>query len=81
MYHESDGLQNYTVQATDAEKMAREKEEKFAGIRKLSDRKKSLNDRISKNQKELLEIGNNIKPIRDKIAKKESEVRKNMLLL
>lgn len=54
--------------------MAREKEEKFAGIRRLSDRKKALNDRISKNSKELLELGNNTKPIKDKIAKRESEV-------
>ncbi|CAJ1930289.1 unnamed protein product [Cylindrotheca closterium] len=69
-------MSSVSKQATDAENLAREKEEKFAGIRKLSDRKKALNERISKTSKELLELGDNIKPIKDKIAKKESEREK-----
>jgi len=66
-------MSSASQKATDAENMARDKEEKFAGIRKLSERKKHLNDTISKKNKELLDLKNNVKPIKDKVAKKESE--------
>lgn len=62
-------------QATEYEKLAKEKEEKFAGFRKMVERKAALQEVITRNEKQLLILRNNIKPVRDKKSKKEMEVR------
>jgi hypothetical protein len=61
--------------------MSRDKQEKFAGVQKLAERKRILQETVSRNQKESAKLANEVQPIKDKIAKKESEVREKIDLM
>lgn len=56
--------------------MSRDKQEKFAGVQKLAERKRVLQDTVSGAQKDIAKIADKVHPLREKIAKKKSEVRR-----
>jgi predicted RNase H-like nuclease (RuvC/YqgF family) len=58
--------------------MSRDKQEKFAGVQKLAERKQILQETVSRAQKESAKLANEVQPIKDKVAKKESEVREKI---